>query len=71
MPDDYDKDAYPEPPRRTPVVDKQTILPNPVLIASKIFYYSVDLPVTAFRSEFTFFCATVLLWTNLVCNLCL
>lgn len=54
MPDDYDKDAYPEPPRRTPVVDKQTALPNPVLIASKIFYYSVDLPVTTFRSECTF-----------------
>ncbi|KAG7335019.1 hypothetical protein KOW79_001615 [Hemibagrus wyckioides] len=50
MPDDYDKDAYPEPPRRTPVVDKQTSLPNPVLIASKIFYYSVDLPVTTFRN---------------------
>ncbi|MCI4385138.1 hypothetical protein PGIGA_G00046910 [Pangasianodon gigas] len=50
MPDDYDKDAYPEPPRRTPVVDKQTAFPNPVLIASKIFYYSVDLPVTAFRN---------------------
>ncbi|XP_030646717.1 NADH dehydrogenase [ubiquinone] 1 beta subcomplex subunit 10 [Chanos chanos] len=49
MPQDYDKDAYPEPPRRTPVVDKQTVLPNPALILSKLFYYSVDLPVTTFR----------------------
>ncbi|XP_056143269.1 NADH dehydrogenase [ubiquinone] 1 beta subcomplex subunit 10 [Lampris incognitus] len=49
MPDDYDKAAYPEPPRRTPVVDKQTALPNPALILTKLFYYSVDLPVTTFR----------------------
>uniref|UniRef100_A0A3Q3W181 NADH dehydrogenase [ubiquinone] 1 beta subcomplex subunit 10 n=1 Tax=Mola mola TaxID=94237 RepID=A0A3Q3W181_MOLML len=49
MPADYDKGAYPEPPRQTPVVDKQTALPNPALILSKLFYYSVDLPVTTFR----------------------
>ncbi|XP_051572888.1 NADH dehydrogenase [ubiquinone] 1 beta subcomplex subunit 10 [Myxocyprinus asiaticus] len=49
MPKDYDKDAYPEPPRQTPLVDKQTALPNPALILSKLFYYSVDLPVTTFR----------------------
>ncbi|KAA0706012.1 NADH dehydrogenase [ubiquinone] 1 beta subcomplex subunit 10 [Triplophysa tibetana] len=49
MPQDYDKDVYPEPPRQTPVVDKQTALPNPALILSKLFYYSVDLPVTTFR----------------------
>ncbi|XP_070837922.1 NADH dehydrogenase [ubiquinone] 1 beta subcomplex subunit 10 [Chaetodon trifascialis] len=49
MPADYDKGAYPEPPRQTPVVDKQTVLPNPALIVSKLFYYSVDLPVTTFR----------------------
>ncbi|XP_008286140.1 NADH dehydrogenase [ubiquinone] 1 beta subcomplex subunit 10 [Stegastes partitus] len=49
MPSDYDKDVYPEPPQRTPVVDKQTALPNPALILSKLFYYSVDLPVTTFR----------------------
>ncbi|XP_076853398.1 NADH dehydrogenase [ubiquinone] 1 beta subcomplex subunit 10 [Brachyhypopomus gauderio] len=49
MPQDYDKDAYPEPPRQTPVVDKKTALPNTSLIISKLFYYSVDLPVTAFR----------------------
>lgn len=53
MPSDYDKDAYPEPPRRTPVVDKQTNLPNPALILTKLFYYSVDLPVTTFRGNFT------------------
>uniref|UniRef100_A0A3P9AYS2 NADH dehydrogenase [ubiquinone] 1 beta subcomplex subunit 10 n=1 Tax=Maylandia zebra TaxID=106582 RepID=A0A3P9AYS2_9CICH len=47
MPADYDKGAYPEPPRQTPVVDKQTALPNPALILSKLFYYSVDLPYSA------------------------
>uniref|UniRef100_UPI001ED862BA NADH dehydrogenase [ubiquinone] 1 beta subcomplex subunit 10 n=1 Tax=Scatophagus argus TaxID=75038 RepID=UPI001ED862BA len=49
MPVDYDKEAYPEPPRQTPVVEKQTPVPNPALILSKLFYYSVDLPVTTFR----------------------
>lgn len=49
MPQDYEKDAYPEPPRKTPVVDKQTTLPNPALILTKLFYYSVDVPVTTFR----------------------
>ncbi|XP_053193653.1 NADH dehydrogenase [ubiquinone] 1 beta subcomplex subunit 10 [Scomber japonicus] len=49
MPSDYDKEAYPEPPRQTPAVDKQTALPNPALILSKLFYYSVDLPVTTIR----------------------
>ncbi|XP_055050725.2 NADH dehydrogenase [ubiquinone] 1 beta subcomplex subunit 10 [Misgurnus anguillicaudatus] len=49
MPEDHDKDVYPEPPRQTPMVDKQTALPNPALILSKLFYYSVDLPVTKFR----------------------
>lgn len=51
MPADYDKGAYPEPPRQTPVVDKQTALPNPALILSKLFLYSVDLPVTKFRGN--------------------
>lgn len=51
MPSDYDKDAYPEPPHQTPIVDKQTTLPNPALILTKLFYYSVDLPVTTFRGE--------------------
>ncbi|XP_077474947.1 NADH dehydrogenase [ubiquinone] 1 beta subcomplex subunit 10 [Stigmatopora argus] len=49
MPTDYDKDAYPEPPRQTPVVDKKTDLPNPATILTQLFYYSVDLPVTKFR----------------------
>ncbi|XP_026231167.1 NADH dehydrogenase [ubiquinone] 1 beta subcomplex subunit 10 [Anabas testudineus] len=49
MPTDYEKDAYPEPPQKTPVVDKLSALPNPTLILSKLFYYSVDLPVTKFR----------------------
>ncbi|KAF6717454.1 NADH dehydrogenase [ubiquinone] 1 beta subcomplex subunit 10 [Oryzias melastigma] len=49
MPADFDKDAYPEPPRKTPAVDKQTALPNPALILTKVFYYTVDLPVTTFR----------------------
>ncbi|XP_076026746.1 NADH dehydrogenase [ubiquinone] 1 beta subcomplex subunit 10 [Genypterus blacodes] len=49
MPTDYEKGAYPEPPRKTPVVVKTTELPNPALILSKVFYYSVDLPVTVFR----------------------
>ncbi|KAL0993104.1 hypothetical protein UPYG_G00103280 [Umbra pygmaea] len=49
MPSDHDKDVYPEPPRKTPVVEKQTSLPSPSLILTKLFYYSVDLPVTTFR----------------------
>ncbi|XP_070704414.1 NADH dehydrogenase [ubiquinone] 1 beta subcomplex subunit 10 [Pempheris klunzingeri] len=49
MPADFDKEAYPEPPRQTPVVEKQSALPNPAVILSKLFYYSVDLPVTTFR----------------------
>ncbi|XP_006003155.1 NADH dehydrogenase [ubiquinone] 1 beta subcomplex subunit 10 [Latimeria chalumnae] len=49
MPDDWDKDVYPEPPRRTPVVKKETNLPNPASIATNIFYYAVDQPVTYFR----------------------
>ncbi|TNN66129.1 NADH dehydrogenase [ubiquinone] 1 beta subcomplex subunit 10 [Liparis tanakae] len=49
MPTDYEKAAYPEPPRQTPAVDKQTALPNPAVILSKLFHYSVDLPVSTFR----------------------
>ncbi|XP_042361035.1 NADH dehydrogenase [ubiquinone] 1 beta subcomplex subunit 10 [Plectropomus leopardus] len=49
MPSDHDKAAYPEPPRQTPADNKQTALPNPALILTKLFYYSVDLPVTTFR----------------------
>lgn len=51
MPSDFDKGAYPEPPRQTPAPDKQTALPNPALILSKLFYYSVDVPVTTFRGN--------------------
>ncbi|CAL1588406.1 unnamed protein product [Knipowitschia caucasica] len=46
---DFDKDAYPEPPRKTPAPNKQSALPDPALILTKLFYYSVDLPVTTFR----------------------
>ncbi|XP_033500201.1 NADH dehydrogenase [ubiquinone] 1 beta subcomplex subunit 10 [Epinephelus lanceolatus] len=49
MPADFDKGAYPEPPRQTPAEKKETGLPNPALILTKLFYYSVDLPVTTFR----------------------
>ncbi|KAJ7989742.1 hypothetical protein DPEC_G00307680 [Dallia pectoralis] len=49
MSSDSDRNAYPEPPRQTPVVDKQTALPNPALILTKLFHYTVDLPVTTFK----------------------
>lgn len=49
MPGEFEKEAYPEPPRKTPAVNKQSALPDPALILSKLFYYSVDLPVTTFR----------------------
>ncbi len=53
MPKDHDKDVYPEPPSQTPVVESKSVLPNPALILSKLFYYSVDVPVTTFRGEAT------------------
>ncbi|XP_053550082.1 NADH dehydrogenase [ubiquinone] 1 beta subcomplex subunit 10 [Bombina bombina] len=46
---DWDKDAYPEPPKRTPAPSKETTLPNPALIVGKLFHYAVDVPVTAFH----------------------
>ncbi|KAE8595351.1 hypothetical protein XENTR_v10015705 [Xenopus tropicalis] len=49
MPDEWSKDAYPEPPSRTPAPDKHTALPNPAVIVSKLFYYAVDVPVTQFH----------------------
>ncbi|XP_056309249.1 NADH dehydrogenase [ubiquinone] 1 beta subcomplex subunit 10 [Danio aesculapii] len=49
MPQDYNKDAYPEPPSRTPMENKQTAVPNPVVLITKVFYYTVDLPVSTFR----------------------
>ncbi|XP_047427864.1 NADH dehydrogenase [ubiquinone] 1 beta subcomplex subunit 10 [Mugil cephalus] len=52
MPEDYNKGAYPEPPQQTPVIEKQTAVPNPLEIVTKVFYYAVDLPVTTFRDTF-------------------
>ncbi|XP_029433440.1 NADH dehydrogenase [ubiquinone] 1 beta subcomplex subunit 10 [Rhinatrema bivittatum] len=49
MPDDWDKDVYSEPPPRSPDVVKETKIPNPALIFQQLYYYSVDVPVTAFR----------------------
>ncbi|XP_013870347.1 NADH dehydrogenase [ubiquinone] 1 beta subcomplex subunit 10 [Austrofundulus limnaeus] len=49
MPSDFEKDAYPEPPTKTPIIDKETAVPNPNDIMDMMFYYAVDVPVTAFR----------------------
>ncbi|XP_029997544.1 NADH dehydrogenase [ubiquinone] 1 beta subcomplex subunit 10 [Sphaeramia orbicularis] len=49
MPSDFDKGAYPEPPRQTPAKNRESALPDPAQILTKLFYYSVDLPVTTFR----------------------
>ncbi|XP_074552012.1 NADH dehydrogenase [ubiquinone] 1 beta subcomplex subunit 10 [Halichoeres trimaculatus] len=49
MPRDYNKDAYPEPPKQTAVSDRQTALPDLTEILTKVFIYTVDVPVSAFR----------------------
>ncbi|KAM4631750.1 NADH dehydrogenase [ubiquinone] 1 beta subcomplex subunit 10 [Discoglossus pictus] len=49
MPEDWDKDVYPEPPKRTPAPARESTLPNPALIVGKLFNYVVDAPVTAFH----------------------
>ncbi|XP_068102813.1 NADH dehydrogenase [ubiquinone] 1 beta subcomplex subunit 10 [Hyperolius riggenbachi] len=49
MPDDVDKDVYPEPPQRTPVSRNRSGLPDPTTIFLNLFYYTVDKPVTAFH----------------------
>ncbi|XP_060116605.1 NADH dehydrogenase [ubiquinone] 1 beta subcomplex subunit 10 [Heteronotia binoei] len=49
-PEPPDRDVYREPPRRTPAANPQSAIPNPIDLIEKIFTYTVDAPVTAWRN---------------------
>uniref|UniRef100_UPI00253FFAED NADH dehydrogenase [ubiquinone] 1 beta subcomplex subunit 10 n=1 Tax=Euleptes europaea TaxID=460621 RepID=UPI00253FFAED len=50
MPEEPDRGVYREPPRRTPAPNPQSAVPNPLDLVQKIFEYTVDAPVTAWRN---------------------
>ncbi|XP_048349410.1 NADH dehydrogenase [ubiquinone] 1 beta subcomplex subunit 10 [Sphaerodactylus townsendi] len=49
MPEQPDRDVPGEPPRRTPAPNPLSAIPNPLDLVLKIFNYTVDAPVTAWR----------------------
>ncbi|XP_038619182.1 NADH dehydrogenase [ubiquinone] 1 beta subcomplex subunit 10 [Tachyglossus aculeatus] len=49
MAGNWDKDVYPEPPRRTPVIEAPTAVPNPVHFILQVYNLVVDRPVTYLR----------------------